>query len=289
MTTAGAVVLLQRAQHGVPSQPSAHGIQALKHFILGMPTEGLAVLLALLFIAVAFGIALGKRWALRPRTPYPFTKPTIGRRIERGPRETFWERAPRKLSAWRIPSFQNGGELVVSHLLASHLRPPDYHLMNHVTVRLDDGTTQIDHILVSRFGVFVVETKDFNGWIFGDAYEPRWTRVHFHRKDTFQNPIHQNYRHICAVQAILDFLPANAIKSVVVFSGKAQFKTPLPAGVVHLVDLVDHIQAVKTAVMSPNKLQFCVGRLETARLALSGDTDVEHLQSLSRRFGGRAV
>lgn len=42
---------------------------------------------------------------------------------------------------------------------------------------MDDGTTQVDHILVSRFGVFVIETKDFSGWIFASATDRTWTQV----------------------------------------------------------------------------------------------------------------
>jgi hypothetical protein len=60
--------------------------------------------------------------------------------------------------------------------------------MNHVTLQLTDGTTQIDHILVSRFGVFVIETKDYKGWIFADATRANWTQVLFKVKFKFQNP-----------------------------------------------------------------------------------------------------
>ena len=80
---------------------------------------------------------------------------------------------------------------------------PDYHLMNHVTLQLKDGTTQVDHILVSRFGVFVIETKDYKGWIFADAKQANWTQVLFKLKFKLQNPIFQNSRHVRAVQGLL--------------------------------------------------------------------------------------
>ena len=67
--------------------------------------------------------------------------------------------------ASRASAYQNRGEALLSRVVQATFAPPDYHLMNHVTLQLKDGTTQIDHILVSRFGVFVIETKDFNGWI----------------------------------------------------------------------------------------------------------------------------
>lgn len=194
----------------------------------------------------------------------------------------------RRFGAWRFPTFQNSGESLVSQVLTRHFRAPDYHLMNHVTLRMDDGTTQVDHILLSRFGVFVIETKDYNGWIFANAADKKWTSVRFRRKYAFQNPIHQNFRHVLAVQNQLEFIPREAIESVVVFCGSAEFKTDVPASVVHIDQLVAHLKQRTEERIPLNKLQYAVGRLETVRLALSGQTDIEHVEHLRRRFGREA-
>jgi hypothetical protein len=69
---------------------------------------------------------------------------------------------------YRAHSFQNRGEALLMRSLQLHFAAPDYHLLNNVTLRLKDGTTQIDHLLVSKFGVFVIETKDYKGWILAD-------------------------------------------------------------------------------------------------------------------------
>jgi hypothetical protein len=191
----------------------------------------------------------------------------------------------RRFGAWRFPTFQNTGESLVSNVLARNFRAPDYHLMNHVTLRMDDGTTQVDHILVSRFGVFVIETKDYNGWIFANAADKTWTSVRFRQKHRFQNPIHQNFRHVLAVQNLLEFVPRDAFEPLVVFCGNAEFKTEVPAGVLRLEQLVAFIQQRNTERIALNKMQYAVGRLETGRLALSGQTDIEHVESLRRRFG----
>jgi hypothetical protein len=180
---------------------------------------------------------------------------------------------------------KNRGEALLSDVIRANFEPPDYHLMNHVTLQLKDGTTQIDHILVSKFGVFVIETKDYTGWIFANQKQPRWTQVTFRAKYQFQNPILQNFRHVCAVQNLLDFLPPDAIKSIVVFAGDAEFKTEVPEGVFDLAAFINHLRQQNVEVMSLNRVQFCVGRIETARLAISGETDVEHIQSLKRRHG----
>jgi hypothetical protein len=183
--------------------------------------------------------------------------------------------------------YQNRGEALLTHLLQTYFSSPDYHLMNHITLQLKNGTTQIDHILVSRFGVFVIETKDYKGWIFANAKDAKWTQVLFRLKFRFQNPILQNSRHVSAVHDLLDFLPPGAIKSVVVFTGKAEFKTEVPHGVFYVSGVTDYLREQTVEVMSLKQMESCVGRLETVRLAISRKTDIEHVQSLERRHGSR--
>ena len=187
---------------------------------------------------------------------------------------------------YRAHSFQNRGEVLVSRVIRDSFGSPDFHLLNHITLKVEGGSTQIDHILVSRFGVFVIETKDYTGWIFANAKQSNWTQVIFHRKFKFQNPIHQNYRHVRAVQDLLDFLPPSSVKSIVVFAGDAEFKTEMPPGVFLLPGLIEYIRGcTEQEVMSLNRVQFCVGRLETERLAITEMTDVEHVEVLERRHG----
>ena len=183
----------------------------------------------------------------------------------------------------RYSTYQNHGEFILSNTLMNDFKAPDYHLMNHITLELPDGTTQIDHILISRFGVFVIETKDYTGWIFSGLKQKTWTQVVFMRRYKFQNPIHQNLRHVKAVQSCLDFLPAENIKSVVVFAGDAKFKYEIPVGVFFLENICDYIREQSTEIMSLNRLQFCVGRIETMRLAVSKKTDIEHIENLESR------
>jgi len=208
-------------------------------------------LLLLLVLALALGIFIGRRIGIRDR-PYRF-------------------------GAWRSRSFQNSGEALVTRVLRANFRAPDYHLMNHVTIQMDDGTTQIDHILVSRFGVFVIETKDFSGWIFANDADRLWTSVHYREKYRFQNPLRQNFRHVLAVEDV---------HSIVVFSGTAEFKTGIPDGVLHIENLADHIRRYTDERLVLNRMQYAVGRLESERLLLTDETDVQHAESLKQRFGG---
>jgi restriction system protein len=97
--------------------------------------------------------------------------------------------------------------------------------------------------------------------------------------------LHQNYKHIKAIQKVLDFVPSEHIYSLVAFTGNAVFKTERPAGVFDVAGLIQHIGQFTTEVLTENRLQFCVGRLECHRKSISGKTDVEHQEYLNRKHG----
>lgn len=184
---------------------------------------------------------------------------------------------------YHVYRFQNRGEELVRKLIINHLPSSSWHLLNNVTLKTADGTTQIDHVLVSRFGVFVIETKHYAGWLFGDAKSKQWTQVIYGTKHRFQNPLHQNYKHLKAVQELLDFLSPEQVIGLVVFTGDAEFKSVIPRGVFSLDNLVEHFKGLSEEVLTENRMQFCVGRLERNRLALTQETDIEHQENLSRR------
>ena len=106
-----------------------------------------------------------------------------------------------------------------------------YEDINNVTLATSNGTTQVDHIIVSRFGIFVVETKNMSGWIFGDEKSPQWTQsMPGGKRFQFQNPLHQNNKHVKVLQEFRG-IEDEKIFSVVMFWGEAEFKTPMPPNV----------------------------------------------------------
>lgn len=178
---------------------------------------------------------------------------------------------------------QNRSEALVSETLLRELPKESWHLLNNITLEVEGGTTQIDHILVSRFGVFVIETKDYDGWVFGSKKSKRWMQVTRSGKYPFQNPIHQNYKHLKTVQALLDFLPQEQVIGFIVFTDTTEFKTTQPDGVLFLDDLILKLKTYHKELLSENRLQFCVGRIECKRLALTRETDIQHQAHLQAR------
>ena len=179
--------------------------------------------------------------------------------------------------------FQNSSEAAVTNALMTSLPLDKWHILNNITLRTEKGTTQIDHIAVSRFGVFVIETKAYKGWIFGDAKSKKWTQVLYHLRFKFQNPIHQNYGHLKTVQTLLDFVPEDKVESIVVFVGGAQFKTKPPAGVFGVWPMIEYLKSKTEEALTENRMQFVVGRLECNRLQLTQETDIQHQQYLKNR------
>src|SRR6476660_6241030 len=71
------------------------------------------------------------------------------------------------------------GEAFVKRTARRRLPAESYHQLHDVILPTPDGTTQIDHVFVSRFGIFVVETKNMSGWIFGGERQAQWTQTFF--------------------------------------------------------------------------------------------------------------
>lgn len=71
----------------------------------------------------------------------------------------------------RSPWFKGRlGEWLVKTKVRRKLPADTYHAFHDVTLADEAGSTQIDHLFVSPFGLFVVETKNYKGWIFGSAH-----------------------------------------------------------------------------------------------------------------------
>jgi len=184
---------------------------------------------------------------------------------------------------------ENTGEQLVNNILANNFPNEDYHLLKNITLPIVGGTTQIDHLLISTQGVFVIETKGLSNWIFGSEKQARWTQKTFSGKYKFQNPLHQNYKHIKELERYFDFLPENTFKSVIVFSGNAEFKSKMPENVLYLRDLTAYLNTFQANIISLNRVFYIIGKLECLRKEVSSKTDDEHVKYLKNKFGSKTT
>ena len=84
-------------------------------------------------------------------------------------------------------------------------------------------TTEIDVLMLHQKGIFVFESKNYSGWIFGSENQQKWTQALNGKKNQFYNPIHQNNTHIKALSEYLT-LPPKSFFSYIVFSERCELK-----------------------------------------------------------------
>ncbi len=141
------------------------------------------------------------------------------------------------------------GEYIVAGILKS-LPAEDYIVFNDVTIKSRSCTSQIDHLVISAFGIFVIETKCYKGWIFGSEEGEKWTQVLYTEKQQFYNPIQQNRGHIKALKHNLSKYSHIPYYTIIVLAGEGEFKT---------------FDQVKTTVIYPGSLRETILGMSTHR------------------------
>jgi hypothetical protein len=86
----------------------------------------------------------------------------------------FWRGRRRRAQAEYLAAEEHQGEVIVRQTLTQHFSLPGYHLFNHLTLPAQDGTTEVDHVLVARTGIFVIEVKHYSGVITASREARRW-------------------------------------------------------------------------------------------------------------------
>ncbi|TCT12845.1 nuclease-like protein [Natranaerovirga pectinivora] len=102
----------------------------------------------------------------------------------------------------------------------------NYKLMTNLYIPKEDGSkTEIDLIMIAESGIYVFESKNYSGWIFGDEKYKNWTQTLPNKqKNQFYNPIWQNKGHINALKYVVDIDKSNLYKSYIIFSERCTLK-----------------------------------------------------------------
>lgn len=95
----------------------------------------------------------------------------------------------------------NVGEQIVAAQLRE-LPGEKYMVLNDILLQTERGSVQIDHIVISVYGIFVIETKNYKGWIHGNEKSEYWTQSIYPHKTKFRNPIKQNWSHVYPLKAL---------------------------------------------------------------------------------------
>ncbi|MEN6623216.1 MAG: NERD domain-containing protein [Smithella sp.] len=169
------------------------------------------------------------------------------------------------------------GEFIVNVLARMLLDKRVYRLIKNVTLPTEDGTTQIDHVIVSKYGLFVVETKNMKGWIFGNPKQKTWTQKIYNNSNNFQNPLHQNYKHVKTLESLLELSDVQ-VHPLVVFVGDSTFKTEMPENVTYGLGYVRYIKSKRQIVLSEAEVDTILNKINKGMLTRSFKTSREHVK-----------
>lgn len=104
------------------------------------------------------------------------------------------------------------------------LNNEEYKLLNNLIINTEKGSYQIDHVIVSIYGIFVIETKNYKGWIHGSENSEYWKKTFYKNKTRFRNPIKQNRAHIYALKSLFSNYKNIRYYPIVVFTSDAELK-----------------------------------------------------------------
>lgn len=146
-----------------------------------------------------------------------------------------------------------------------------------------EDSTQIDHVVVSRFGIFVLETKAFKGKIHTDPLEQgSWLQIVGRRKYKIQNPLMQNYAHVKAVQAVTG-VHSQKIHSYAVMAGSAEFPEGRPERVFGVWQIIRKIQSYRTPVFTRGHVDDICRSLKRRRIKGGYWAAQRHVERLKAR------
>ena len=136
------------------------------------------------------------------------------------------------------------------------------------------GLVKIDHAILTAGGILCIQTKHYNGIVFGGEDEPQWTNVDGTARKRFLNPLIQNDGRTRALQNVIPDVP---VDNLVVFTGKVDFPTPPPKNVIRVSDVDSFIAK---HVFGPSKVSdWDAAWLTVKAAALTDDASRKDLQA----------
>ncbi|BES70017.1 hypothetical protein RE428_10350 [Marinobacter nanhaiticus D15-8W] len=176
--------------------------------------------------------------------------------------------------------FRSGFSKAAFTLSKRLLNKKTYHLISNVILPTEDGgTTRIDHLIVSPYGVFVVDTRNMKGGIYGSAEQPDWLQRRRRYVNRFENPLFQNREHVKTLQTLLG-LSEGQVHSLVVFLGEGRFRTEMPGNVVRGWGYLGAVKARRQPVLSAEQVDEVVEMVGSGRLKEVLRTQLDHVRNV---------
>ena len=156
-------------------------------------------------------------------------------------------------------------ETRVRRLLSAGLQRNRYTVFNRLLLPTGGGTIEVDHVVVSKLGIFVIESHYARGWVSGSAAQDRWKQKSLLGVSRFDNPVHRNRLQVEALQRCSGF-PAATFHALVVMVGQRGFKTRPPPNVLTATELLPWIRKQSRQLLSPEQADQAARMIHAAHL-----------------------
>ena len=144
--------------------------------------------------------------------------------------------------------------------------------------------SQIDHLVVSHYGIFCIETKGYVGWIYGSENNEKWTRTYYSDKKQFYNPIRQNSSHIRTLNNLLADTLKRPIISIIVFPKADKLNVSSITNVVLGDKLLDTIKKYDQRIYSGEECEEIYKIIEGKNISSSQAHNM-HAEEVSKLIG----
>ena len=199
--------------------------------------------------------------------------------------ETFWKTKGRHFPI-RVSRAQRSlergreGEEKVSAMLS--MLTSEYHVINDVLLEYGNKSCQIDHVVVSSYGILVIETKNFAGKIYGTDEEKKWLQKIGEEQEEFYNPLMQNRNHCRAILQCIGEKYLSKMLPIVVFTSRSQLYIKSREHIVHETELLDLIGKFTAIKMSQLEVKGIVKKLEDSNNP-SYEARRRHIERVKKR------
>ena len=149
------------------------------------------------------------------------------------------------------------GEMYIRHLLKTFKQNGDYVINDVIVLDEESGrTSQIDHILVSKKGIIVIETKNYSGRVYGSEEQLNWTQVlrYGKIKNKIYNPRRQNQTHVYRIKKLLP--PGIKVVSFIAFV-RSNPKYVKASNVFYPKDMIKKIKALPDNALTDAEKETC--------------------------------
>ena len=182
---------------------------------------------------------------------------------------------------WIAKLFGFVGEKMVAVRL-KRLSKERYRVFNDLILATGKtATTQIDHLVVSVYGLFVIETKNYTGWIYGKEGARNWTQNLYGNKAEFYNPVLQNAGHIRSLRWLLTGITPLPIYSIVAFSGAADLRVSVKeAFVIHWRQVRGTIYRFREPRLSAEQVDTICDKILSVRVKPTGKARRQHVRNV---------